>query len=65
MFSAQKRSLLHLGHALQSNHESKSGVEEFLMEKCINLAFVGYPGANHSNFVPLEMLLQPFTPQQL
>lgn len=35
------------------------------MEKYINLAFVDYPGANLSSFVPLEMLLQPFTPQQL
>lgn len=35
------------------------------MEKYINLAFVGYPGANHSSFVPLKILLQPFTPQQL
>lgn len=35
------------------------------MEKYINLASVGYPGANHRNFVPLEMLLQLFPPQQL
>ena len=35
------------------------------MEKCMNLAFAGSPGASHSDFVPLEMLLQPFIPQQL
>lgn len=47
MFSVRKRGTLHLDDVLQSNPESKQ-----LMEKCINLAFVGSPGANDSRFVP-------------